>query len=120
MIEEGLLPYRNPRSPTADVAASSPLIQSGQLISETALPPVAALGLEPIDEIDHVVEPAAGAGADASNSKSSRSLASGSLAMVLAITITHHQIRHRLPRPDDFGGGSAFLMRRTALMGLSR
>ena len=30
-------------------------VQSGQLIGETALPPVAALGLEPIDEIDHVI-----------------------------------------------------------------
>ena len=38
-----------------------------ELIGETTLPSVAALGLEPIDEIDHVVEPAAGAGADAAS-----------------------------------------------------
>jgi hypothetical protein len=29
------------------------------MIGETSLPSVAGLGLEPIDEIDHVVEPAA-------------------------------------------------------------
>ena len=31
------------------------------------LPSVAGLGLEPVDEIDHVVEPAAGAGSDAAS-----------------------------------------------------
>src|SRR5205814_1926210 len=31
------------------------------------LPTVAGLGLEPVDEIHHVVEPAAGAGADAAS-----------------------------------------------------
>src|SRR5436189_4464183 len=34
------------------------------MIGEPSLASVARLGLEPIDEIDHVVEPAAGAGSD--------------------------------------------------------
>ena len=42
-------------------------VHAGQMIGEPALPTVAALGLEPIDEIDDVVEPAAGAGADAAS-----------------------------------------------------
>ena len=37
-------------------------VHAGQVIGEPALPSVAGLGLEPVDEIDHVVEPAAGAG----------------------------------------------------------
>ena len=37
------------------------------MIGEPALPTVAGLGLEPVDEIDDVVEPAAGAGADAAS-----------------------------------------------------
>jgi hypothetical protein len=40
-------------------------VHAGEMIGEPTLPTVAGLGLEPIDEIDHVVEPAAGAGADA-------------------------------------------------------
>jgi hypothetical protein len=39
-------------------------VHSGQLIGEPALPAAAGLGLQTIDEIDHVVEPAAGAAAD--------------------------------------------------------
>ena len=42
-------------------------VHPGQLISNPALPPIAGLGLETIDEIHHVVEPAAGAGADAAS-----------------------------------------------------
>ena len=42
-------------------------VLSRQLIGETALPPVAALGLEPIDQIDHVIKSATGAGADAAS-----------------------------------------------------
>src|SRR6266853_5386915 len=37
------------------------------MISKPTLSSVAGLGLEPIDEIDHVVEPAAGAAADAAS-----------------------------------------------------
>jgi hypothetical protein len=37
------------------------------MIGETALPSVAVLGLEPVDEIDHVVEPTAGTAADAAS-----------------------------------------------------
>src|SRR4051794_26931882 len=37
------------------------------MIGETALPSVAGLSLEPVDEIDHVVEPAAGTAADAAS-----------------------------------------------------
>src|ERR1700742_1351692 len=37
------------------------------MIGETALASIADLGLEPIDEMDHVVEPAAGAAADAAS-----------------------------------------------------
>src|SRR5215203_5898051 len=39
-------------------------VHAGQVIGEPTLPSIAGLGLEPIDEIDHVVEPAAGAGSD--------------------------------------------------------
>ena len=42
-------------------------VHAGQVIGEPALPAVAGLGLEPVDEIDHVVEPAAGAAADAAS-----------------------------------------------------
>jgi len=38
------------------------------MIGEPALPSVAGLGLEPVDEIDHIVEPAAGAGANTASS----------------------------------------------------
>ena len=34
-------------------------VHAGQVIGEPALPSITGLGLEPIDEIDHVVEPAA-------------------------------------------------------------
>jgi hypothetical protein len=37
------------------------------MISKSALPSIAGLGLEPVDEIDYVVEPAAGAGSDAAS-----------------------------------------------------
>ena len=37
------------------------------MISETALPSIARLGLEPVDEIDHVVEPPADTGPDAAS-----------------------------------------------------
>src|SRR5712672_3258796 len=37
------------------------------MIGEPALPSIAGLGLEPVDEVDHVVEPAAGAGSDAAS-----------------------------------------------------
>ena len=33
-------------------------VHSGQVIGEPTLPSVAGLGLEPVDEIDHVVKPA--------------------------------------------------------------
>ena len=42
-------------------------VHAGQLIGEPTLPSVTGLGLEPIDEIDHVVIPAAGAGSDAAS-----------------------------------------------------
>src|SRR5262249_21600149 len=42
-------------------------VDAGEMIGEATLPTVAGLGLEPVDEIDHVVEPAAGAGADAAS-----------------------------------------------------
>ena len=42
-------------------------VHTRQMIGETALPPVTCLGLEPVDEIDHIVESAAGAGADATS-----------------------------------------------------
>ena len=40
-------------------------VDAGQSIGEPALPSIAALRLKPIDEVDHVIEPATGAGADA-------------------------------------------------------
>ena len=42
-------------------------VHSGELIGDPTLPSVAGLDLEPVDEIDHVVEPATGAGADAAS-----------------------------------------------------
>src|SRR5436190_19834014 len=42
-------------------------VHAGQVIGDPALPSITGLGLEPIDEIDHVVEPAAGAAADAAS-----------------------------------------------------
>jgi hypothetical protein len=42
-------------------------VHPGQMIGEPTLSCVAGLGLDPVDEIDHVVEPAAGAGADAAS-----------------------------------------------------
>ena len=42
-------------------------VHAGEVIGEPALPAVAGLGLEPIDEIDNIVEPAASAGADAAS-----------------------------------------------------
>ena len=42
-------------------------VHAGQMIGEPALPSVAGLGLEPVDEIDDVVEAAAGAGSDAAS-----------------------------------------------------
>jgi hypothetical protein len=52
-------------------------VHSSELIGDPTLPSVTGLGLEPIDEIDHVVEPAVGAGADAAsgNGDSKMSLA---------------------------------------------
>ena len=42
-------------------------VHSSELISDPTLPSVTGLDLEPVDEIDHVVEPATGAGADAAS-----------------------------------------------------
>ena len=42
-------------------------VHSGEVVGEPALPSIAGLGLEPVDEIDHVVEPAADAGPDAAS-----------------------------------------------------
>ena len=42
-------------------------VHAGQMIGETALTSVTGLGLEPVDEIDHVVEPSASAGTDAAS-----------------------------------------------------
>jgi hypothetical protein len=42
-------------------------VHAGQMIGEASLPAVAGLGLQPIDEIDDVVEPSAGAGTDAAS-----------------------------------------------------
>jgi hypothetical protein len=36
-------------------------VRARQMIGETALPSIAGLSLDPVNEIDHVVEPAAGA-----------------------------------------------------------
>ncbi len=42
-------------------------VHPGQMISEPTLSCVAGLGLEPVDEIDHIVEAATGAGTDAAS-----------------------------------------------------
>src|SRR2546421_2361074 len=45
-------------------------VHAGEVIGEPALPCVAGLGLDPVDEIDHIVEPTARAGADAASGDS--------------------------------------------------
>ena len=42
-------------------------VHSSELVGDATLPSVTGLDLEPVDEIDHVVEPAPGAGADAAS-----------------------------------------------------
>jgi hypothetical protein len=42
-------------------------VHAGSMIGEPTLPAITGLGLEPVDEIDHVVESAAGAAADAAS-----------------------------------------------------
>ena len=42
-------------------------VHASEVFGKPSLPRVAGLGLEPIDEIDHVVEPAAAAGANATS-----------------------------------------------------
>ena len=42
-------------------------VHSRELIGDPTLPSITGLDLEPIDEIDHVVEPATGAGTDAAS-----------------------------------------------------
>src|SRR5713226_7144231 len=42
-------------------------VHAGQMIGETALASVTGLGFEPVDEIDHVVEPATDTGSDAAS-----------------------------------------------------
>jgi hypothetical protein len=43
-------------------------VHASQVIGKPSLPRVAGFGLEPVDEIDHVVESAAGAGSNATSS----------------------------------------------------
>ena len=45
-------------------------VHPGQLIREPTVPPIAGLGLEPVDEIDDVVEPATGSCSDAASGDS--------------------------------------------------
>jgi hypothetical protein len=42
-------------------------VYAGQVIGESSLAAIAGLGFEPVDEIDDVVEPAAGTNADAAS-----------------------------------------------------
>ena len=42
-------------------------VHSSELIGDPTLPSVTGLDLEPIDEIDHVIESATGAGSDAAS-----------------------------------------------------
>ena len=42
-------------------------VHSSELIGDPTLPSVTGLDLEPVDEIDDVVEPATGSGADAAS-----------------------------------------------------
>jgi hypothetical protein len=56
-------------------------VHAGQVFGKAALPGVAGLGLEPIDEIDHVVEPAAGAGSNAASGNRKTSAGNRSLPL---------------------------------------
>jgi hypothetical protein len=49
-------------------------VHAGEMLGEPALATVAGLGLEPVDEIDHVVEPAAGAATDAASGDGDRKM----------------------------------------------
>ena len=49
-------------------------VHAGQMIGEPALPCVAGLGLEPVDEIDDVIEPATCAGSDAASGNGDRQM----------------------------------------------
>jgi hypothetical protein len=49
-------------------------VQSREVIGEPALVPIAGLSLEPVDEIDDSVEPAAGAGPDAASGDGDRQM----------------------------------------------
>src|SRR5436305_6489787 len=42
-------------------------VHAGQMLGEPSLPTVAGLGLEPVNEVDHVVEASSGAIADATS-----------------------------------------------------
>src|SRR6266566_7155773 len=42
-------------------------VQPGQMLGDTTLPSVTGFGLEPIDEVDHVVKPTSGTGSDAAS-----------------------------------------------------
>ena len=42
-------------------------VYPGQMFSDTTLPAVAGLDLEPVDEVDHVVEATTGTGSDAAS-----------------------------------------------------
>jgi hypothetical protein len=45
-----------------------------QAIGKLTLPAVASLGLEPVDEIDHVIEPTASSGANAASGDGDRKM----------------------------------------------
>jgi hypothetical protein len=47
-------------------------VHAGQMIGKSALASIPGLDLEPVDEIDHIVEPAAGAAADAASNNGKR------------------------------------------------
>src|SRR5438552_19106501 len=42
-------------------------VQPGQMLGDTTLPSVTGFGLEPTDEVDHVVKPTSGTGSDAAS-----------------------------------------------------
>ena len=65
-LRHNVLASHSPISAPASAGASCPWpgirgeeVDAGQMLSYPALPPIAGLGLEPVNKVDHVVEPAA-------------------------------------------------------------
>jgi hypothetical protein len=62
-------------------------VHPGEMLSKPALPSVAGLGLEAVDEVDHIVEAATGAGSDATSGD-----CDGQMGLARASTANEHDV----------------------------